>query len=393
MTERPHGNANRTSLSAGLGADPVAETLARLAGQYASPIAEALRQPDHVDYLTFRAQAAGFVGSLLSNAIPNNPLHGSCVQAIEADPSLGPFHRDADGRGPFVTWEGSGGADDPVGLPIALINGAAAEVALNGLALTTDALQEAVISVVRRLRAVAVGEEVEVLRVVGYRGFAVPEGQMIELPWGTIRTAESARRIGPPSQFGFGYADQPTALLVTKSSGRMRIQRQGQIEPPQMDAELIAELSGRQRVAQELVPLTLLFATAGEDLIPAVPLWSTTILPWVSGKSWATFWRPAHFRQRTAPLTDHNIFEITRWGRIVAESYREELALAGRRIVSAATARATSRRCVGRQRDRVGNPRERYPGDDFPHDGSVGVLAGAGCHAEGSDASTFSESL
>jgi hypothetical protein len=104
--------------------------------------------------------------------------------------------------------------------------------------------------------------------------------------------------------------------------------------------EIMPEVERSQRIALELVPLSLILATAGDDPLRPVPLWQMPVMPWTAGRSWSSWTFPYNLRQRVRPLEPSDLADIELWAKLVDDHQHDELAFVGRRIVSATSTRS-----------------------------------------------------
>jgi hypothetical protein len=242
------------------------------------------------------------------------------------------------GMEPFVMWRGGGWRMSIDNVPLALITAASTEMFFNGVPFTGDALEERALANLRRLQRALSGGRVEIMRVVGYRGVPLAPGQKIETPWGQLRPADAPHWLRPRSFSGFGLQDEATAVLIGTAEEQVFIDHAAQ---PMLPDGASTNARWQQEVVMQLVPLALVLGTAGRDPIRPTPLGETQILPWTTGIGWAMWVAPSGLRQRVGPLDEADLSRIERWSRLVAAHHHDQLAFAGRRIVSAVSARSS----------------------------------------------------
>jgi hypothetical protein len=181
----------------------------------------------------------------------------------------------------------------------------------------------------------------DVLRLDGFRGVPLSPGQRIETPWGQLRSLAAPRWAVPLTILGSGFGGDATAMLVSREEEVVLVGHTRELPRPEFRLTL-ADLEKRQRITTELLPLALGLGTAGEDPVRAIWVWDTVLIPWTISRGWSHHATARlNLRQRSRPLEEDDLKEIERSANLVQVHYGEDLALAGRRIVSALTVRGS----------------------------------------------------
>jgi hypothetical protein len=262
-------------------------------------------------------------------AVADHPARGQAVEALRRDDVLAQLFAGPTDIGVFLTTSlGRGWRLRAEHVPGALVASAARRVIAQGLDVdSAEHLLAEVPRAVDEARRLLGAEEGHAFTLTAFEGFALPEGAVIELPWGALRSASEIERGMQP----FGEV-APSVVLVTRPPVRFYLD-----EPP--PGGLIGDADEVRRlglIGQHLA-LALLLAVEGEDFAVADQVWQSTILPLQLGWGFSGKYPPGRMFPPSPgePLSERQIADLRDWAERIHRGYDPSVQIAVQRTLSA----------------------------------------------------------
>lgn len=236
----------------------------------------------------------------------------------------------------MVVHEGLGVTLTPQHLVASAFTAALERMYYLGLPQDEAAFRDLVVKNLEALKLACGGQQVEIVEVVGLTGLNLPDGRVLDTPWGKIRGVNQR-----PVAYGGLEQFKRAIRLVLCVPRRISIP----IVPPPVTEITMGPWKTTQE-SQVLGMLALAFLLAASKDARAVPIavWSTTVQPFAPGGSYTLRYPPVLQATWPPTLDEDACARIEGWCRLLEErrQLRPGASLAGARLVSAISERTSS---------------------------------------------------
>jgi hypothetical protein len=252
-----------------------------------------------------------------------------CIElnaAILAEPALAAIRPLLEPSGTFVRVDGDGFLMGTDLVASGLLNSAVRQIYFSGEALTAEAIGNVAIDHCDRFALALATNVLSVNVVQGLTGMKIEHA--VSTPWGRIVAAPSV-----DASWLYLQANQSatSALLVNLEAKPITFD---EFDPEMID--IAAEkLRAEERIeARLLVQLSVLLGASGDDFYAPDFSFETSVTPFSNGSSAIGASMPNR-GARQLRVTESVAQEIERWAEIIDASYRANIAVSARRLISA----------------------------------------------------------
>jgi Apea-like HEPN len=268
-------------------------------------------------------------GHRLVGGLEHHPAAQAVLDQLAADPLADLFATDPPPAF-FSFSSGTGSAVSPEGLPLGLIGSAAARARLAEEAFTFEALLDQLRALIKDLRTIQAGADIELPTVVALHGVSVQPGLHVNLPWGLLRAMDA------DAQKAVGDAFVPVgAIFVTSIPCAAEVSSAAEPVGARGPSALKARAFNTDletRIQQ--ITLSLLLVDASPPL-SAIATRTIGITPFF-GSGWgAGGYNPAPVPAPAGTLTTNQTETLQSMAKLVDARYAVSLAIPTRRLISA----------------------------------------------------------
>lgn len=253
--------------------------------------------------------------------------------ALQAEPALATFTSGDQESGVMIMHPGGGFRQTFHNIIYSLLLCASRQIYILRSDFNEASFVGLVLENYEELKRAARGEQIRAYKITGFSGVKLVEGARVETPWGALYAAPE--HTGPYALFMHNLPET-TTILARPQLQSVTISGEQQPQMPSADEE---QLRQALRVRQ-LLPLAFALVTVHNNLCAPLPTFELIMLPFGSGIGWSN--TPWFFPVNRAPVepTANQLVEVEVWSRRLDQHYVENLAVTGRRIVSAIAQRA-----------------------------------------------------
>jgi len=252
---------------------------------------------------------------------------------LRAEPALAPLISEGEESGMMIMRAGGGASESFRNLVYSLLLCASRQLYILRSDFNEAAYVGSVLENYEELKRAARGEQVRAYRITGFSGIKLAENARVETPWGALYRAPD--NAGPFAPFMHNIP-VTTVILAQPQLQSLVISRDPDPQAPLADEE---QLRQALRVRQ-LLPLAFALVTVHSNLCAPLPTFELVMFPFGTGVGWSN--TPWFFPVNISPVepTAGQLVEVEVWSRRLDQHYVENLAVTGRRIVSAIAQRA-----------------------------------------------------
>lgn len=287
------------------------------------------------------------LGPSLTASLFHHPLHKSFVKEVLADSELSrlyPAESDTSGRhGVVIQSTGSARTHQAELLASSLLSDAFVRATLLGDG-TPQAFVNEAVTAIHRLRSLLRGEAQNTPVLVGFTNVLLPQGAVVELPWGVLRELTQAQRqqlVLPALEGMLTHTDGETRVTVSYSGDvvletemplRIQVEQEfpevGGVDLPRDTTDIFEQQLG-------LVAMSFALAINREPPVLPVSTWRLVFDPFGHGPqlSWSDASR--HTAGPPYQLREADAVDVQRWGRKVQDAHASEIDVTVRRLISA----------------------------------------------------------